>query len=178
MSKWANRSFFWENCTFALLLTKTSDSLKKIWLKSYFWYVFLNKRFAHCLFFNEQFEQIAQVAHQKLERFAQVAHQKWASMSESLRSRTKNERMSELLFFWSESLIRSFFSQTTSNLPRKPMSEFPTLHMVCLFLIENISTAAEYLSINPNKIWYVCSWMKKDLKWLSKEYGNKPGSRA
>ena len=58
--------------------------------------------------------RIAQVAHQKLERFAQVAHQKWASMSESLRSLTKNERMSELLIFWAHSLI--FFTKTSDSL--------------------------------------------------------------
>ena len=38
-------------------------------------------------------------------------------MSESLRSLTKNEKMSELLIF----------SQKTSDLLRKPMSKFPTL---------------------------------------------------
>ena len=38
--------------------------------------------------------------------FAQVAHQKWVTISESLRLLTKNEQMSELLIFLSESLIR------------------------------------------------------------------------
>ena len=42
------------------------------------------------------------------EQFAQVAQRKWAIMSESLRSLTKNERMSELLIFLSKSLILSF----------------------------------------------------------------------
>ena len=45
-------------------------------------------------------------------------------MSKSLSLLTKNERMSEPLVFLSESLI---FSQKTSNLLRKPMSEFPVL---------------------------------------------------
>ena len=45
----------------------------------------------------------------KNEQFAQVAHQIWATMSDLLRSLTKNELMSELLVFLSESLIRSFF---------------------------------------------------------------------
>ena len=45
------------------------------------------------------------------ERFAQVAHQKWATMSESLRSLTKNDRMSKSLVFLSESLIRSFLNE-------------------------------------------------------------------
>ena len=109
-----------------------SDSLKKNWLKNlnpifkyvlYTFFILKNERFAHFLFFNEQCERIAQVAHKKLamwanrsgrspkmsdhEWFAQVAHQKWATMSESLRS-----------------LI---FSQKTSYSLRTPMSEFPAL---------------------------------------------------
>ena len=43
------------------------------------------------------------------ERFAQVAHQKWTTMSKSLRSLTKNERMSKSFIFFSKSLNRSFF---------------------------------------------------------------------
>ena len=45
------------------------------------------------------------------ERFAQVAQRKWAIVSESLRSLTKNERMSELLIFFSKSLICSFLDK-------------------------------------------------------------------
>ena len=52
---------------------------------------------AHSLFFGERCEQIAQ-----------VAHKKWVTMSDSLRSLTKNEQMSESLVFLSELLIRSF----------------------------------------------------------------------
>ena len=92
-----------------------------------FIYVFIlkNERFAHSLFFGEQCEQIAKVAQQKLamwanpsgrslkmsnnKRFAQVAHQKWGTMSESLRSLTTNEWMSESLVYLSKSLLRSFF---------------------------------------------------------------------
>ena len=58
------------------------------------------------------------------EQFAQVAQMKWAIMIESLRSLTKNERMSESLVFLSESLI---FGQKTSDSLVKPMSEFPAL---------------------------------------------------
>ena len=47
-----------------------------------------------------------------------------SDISESLRSLTKNERMSELLVFLSESLI---FGQKTSNSLGKPMSKFPAL---------------------------------------------------
>ena len=43
------------------------------------------------------------------EGIAQVAYQKWATMSELLRSLTKNERMSQSLVYLSESLICSFF---------------------------------------------------------------------
>ena len=86
-----------------------------------------NERFAHSLFFGEQCEWIAQVAHQKWamwanrsgrspkmsdhERFAQVAHQKWATMSEFLSLLTKNEQISKLLVFLSESLICSFLGK-------------------------------------------------------------------
>ena len=80
--KWANEQF-----------------APKIWLKLYFWYAFcmFKKNPSNSLipsFFmsdlskslrsltnNEQFEQIAQ-----------VAHQKWVNMIDSLRSLTKNER--------------------------------------------------------------------------------------
>ena len=51
-----------------------------------------NEKFAHSLFFGEQCERIDQITHQK-----------------SLRSFTKNEQMSKLLVFLSESLIWSFF---------------------------------------------------------------------
>ena len=40
---------------------------------------------------------------------AQAAYGKRATVSDLLRSLTKNEQMSELLVFLSESLIRSFF---------------------------------------------------------------------
>ena len=47
-----------------------SNSLKKNWLQLYFWYGFVcfkktHKRFAYSLFFNDRFEQIAQVTNQK-----------------------------------------------------------------------------------------------------------------
>ena len=48
-------------------------------------------------------------------------------MRDSLRSLTKNERMSELLIFLSESLIRLFFCKKTSDSLRKPLSEIPAL---------------------------------------------------
>ena len=63
---------------------------------------------------------------ERCEQITQVAHQKWATMSDSLRSLTKNEQMSKSLVFLSESLIHSFFAKK-SDLLRKPMSEFPAL---------------------------------------------------
>ena len=45
------------------------------------------------------------------ERFTQVTQRKWAIVSESLRSLTKNEQMSESLIFLSESLIPSFLDK-------------------------------------------------------------------
>ena len=83
--------------------------------------------FTHFLFFGERCEWIAHFAQIKWamwancsgcspkmsnhERFAQVAQRKWAIVSESLRSLTKIERMSESLIFLSESLIRSFLDK-------------------------------------------------------------------
>ena len=58
------------------------------------------------------------------EQFAQVTHQNWATVSKSLRSLTKNERIIRFFERIAHSLI---FSQKTSDLLRKPMSEFPTL---------------------------------------------------
>ena len=64
--------------------------------------------FANFLFFGERCEQFAHDRSPKMsdhERFAHIAQRKWAIVSESLRSLTKNERLSESLIFLSESLI-------------------------------------------------------------------------
>ena len=115
---------------------RMSDLLKKIWLKKseiFFLYVlhtiFVLKKWANRSFplFGEGCEWIAQVAHQNewCEWIAQVTDQKWATMSHSLRSLrgnepswanrscllTKNEQMSELLNFFSKSLICSFLGK-------------------------------------------------------------------
>ena len=58
------------------------------------------------------------------EQFAQVAQRKRAIVSESLRSLTKNEQMSESLIFLTDSLI---FRQKTSDSLRNLISEFPAL---------------------------------------------------
>ena len=47
-------------------------------------------------------------------------------MSESLRSLTKNERMSESLVFFSESLIRSFFPQKNKRFDQKTDEQIPS----------------------------------------------------
>ena len=148
--KWAIMS---NSLRLLMINEQMSDLLKNCWLKkskllifTLFYIVFFgskNEWFAHSLIFGERCERIAQVAHQKWEmwancsvhspkmsdheRFAQVAHHKWATMSESLRSLTRNEQMSELLVLMSESLICPFFLQKTSNLLRKLMSNFPAL---------------------------------------------------
>ena len=91
------------------------------------YFYFKNEQIAHSLFFDEQCEWIAQVPHKKWamwancsgpspkisdhERFAHIAQRKWAIGSDLLRSLTKKERMSELLIFLSESLIRSFLGK-------------------------------------------------------------------
>ena len=93
---------------------------------------------------SERCERIVKVAHQKWamwanhsgrspemsnhERFAQVAQSKWAIVSESLRSLTKNERMSELLIFWAKRSFAHFWAKT-SDLLGKSMSEFTTLSL-------------------------------------------------
>ena len=74
-------------------------------------FLFKNERIAHSLFFGEQCEQIAQVAHQKLavwvncsgrspkisdhEQISQVAHQKWAHRS----------------YFWAKRSFAHFFAK-------------------------------------------------------------------
>ena len=50
-------------------------------------------------------------SNERCEQIDQVAHQKWVTMSVSLRSLNKNERMSESLIFLSESLICSFLDK-------------------------------------------------------------------
>ena len=109
--------------------------------------------FAHFLFFGERCEWIAHFAQIKWamwanrsgrspkmsdhERFAQVAQRKWAIVSESLRSLTKNERMSELLIFLSESLICSFLDKKlairSENRWANSQPWFQTLATTCDF---------------------------------------------
>ena len=50
-----------------------------------------------------------------------------SDVSESLRSLTKNERMSESLVFFEQIAYALIFSQKLSDSLRKPMSEFPAL---------------------------------------------------
>ena len=50
-----------------------------------------------------------------------------SDVNESLRLLTKNERMSESLVFFNESLICSFFRKKRAIRSEKPMSKFPAL---------------------------------------------------
>ena len=80
--------------------------------------------FAHFLFLGEWYEWIAHFAQikwamwencsfrsPKMSDHEQFAQRKWAIMSKSLRSLTKNERMSESLIFLSKSHICSFLDK-------------------------------------------------------------------
>ena len=105
--KWANKRiirFFWANYSFALLLTKTSDSLKlfltKIKFLKRFLSIFLNKQFAHSLFLMREWAMWANRSGRSPKMsdhvgFSQVSHQRWA-----------NERIA---CFLSKSIICSFF---------------------------------------------------------------------
>ena len=149
--KWASCSVF-----FGLLLFRSQKRVicqKILKLKSYFlvhFYSFFvsflkNRAIRSFLLFyvmsdvsqslrsltkNERYEWIAQVAHQKWanEQIDYVAHQKWANCSVYF------YRITHLL------IIRSFFSQKTSDLLRKPMSEVPTL-------------AGSYLVVPRVRLW-------------------------
>ena len=80
-----------------------------------------NERLAHSLLVSDVGKPLRSLTKNEwYERIAQAPHQKWATMSNSLRSLTKNERlwanrsgrspkMSESPVFLSESLIRSIF---------------------------------------------------------------------
>ena len=96
--KWANEQIAGFFLSKSLIRwQKTSHLLKIVWLKLYFWYVFvrffLNERFAHSFFFNERCERISQVAHQKWAMWANLSgcSPKMSNVSESLRLLTKNE---------------------------------------------------------------------------------------
>ena len=58
------------------------------------------------------------------EQFAHILHQKWTTISESLRSLTKNE---QIACFFEEIANLISFSQKPSDSLRKPMSKFPAL---------------------------------------------------
>ena len=81
----------------------------------------------HFLFFGERYEWIAQVAHQKWAMWANRSgcSPKMSDVSESLRSLTKNEQMSELLIFLSESLIHSFLDKK-QRFARKSNERIPS----------------------------------------------------
>ena len=118
--KWGNVS---DSLRSLLLNERMSDLLKKnlankfkIIFFSMFYIGFFylkNERFAHILCFGEQLvsnviESLRLVTiNEQYEQIAQVAHQKWATMSDLLRSLTKNKGMSESLVFLSKLLTHS-----------------------------------------------------------------------
>ena len=163
---------------------------------------------------NERCERIAQVAHQKWamlanrsgrspkmsdhEWFAHIAQRKWAIVSESLRSLTKNEWMSESLVLLSKSLIRSFLGKKRVICLEKPMSEFPALHLrdfltvshfwwvtwgICSQLLicperpERFAHIANYKRVNDwiaclfknIKIWFYSNFLSESLFLWAKE---------
>ena len=115
---------FWGTCSgCSFAHKKTSDSLKKIWLKSYFlvrFFISLKKTsdslMPSFLMSSVSVSLSSVTKIEWCEWTAQVAHLKWA-----------NER---IVGFFSKSLIRSllahFFAITSDSLG-KPMSELPTL---------------------------------------------------
>ena len=145
----------------------------------FFFYFRKNEQIAHFLFFGERCEWIAHFAQIKWamwanrsfrspkmsdhERFAQVAQRKWAIVSESLRSLTKNERMSESLIFWVNRSFAHFLTKTSDSLGNQ-MSECPALtectlyepitgHGRCHFLVKDDSwnnTVAIYIKLFIN----------------------------
>ena len=126
---------------------RMSDLLKKICLQKskILFFNFFSMFYIHFFWKNEQIPHflllVSKVSqsltwltkNERCERIAQVTHQKRATMSDSLRSLTENERpwanrsggspkMSESLVFLSK-----FFRKKKSHSLRKPMSEFPAL---------------------------------------------------
>ena len=101
------------------------------------------------------------------EWIAQVAHQKWVTVSDSLRSLTKNERMSKSFFFWANERI-NFFSQKTRDPLRKPMSEFPTLCGLGKFSSTQVKLGPKLYNLIFLRIlitpgcWQLCT----ELSWL------------
>ena len=110
--KWANRSFFWANLSFALSLTKNEQfAPKNLTIIVFFGTFFLTSDLLIPSFLMSYVSKSLRwlTKNEWCEQIAQVAHQKWATISKSLRSFTKNERTSKSLVFLSELLIQSFF---------------------------------------------------------------------
>ena len=117
--KWENEQiahFFQRIAHLLFRSPKTSDSLKKCWLKSYFWNVLyiLKKRgdsLIPSLLMSDVSKSLRSLSkNEQFEGITQVLHQKRATMSDSLRSITKNEQMSKLLVFLRELIIHSLFA--------------------------------------------------------------------
>ena len=79
------------------------------------------------------------------EQIAQVAHQKWVTLSKSLRLLTKNEQMSELLFFLANRSFAHFFAnkqefaqKTDERIPN------PDVHCTVWYSILLLTEILEY----------------------------------
>ena len=87
---------------------------------------------------------------ERCERIAQVTHQKWVTMSDLLRSLTKNEwpwancsGCSPKMSKW----VNSSFLERIAHSLRKPMSVFPALLVCsCTCLKEHLSTYIHFIS--------------------------------
>ena len=151
-----NRLFFWVNRSFALSLTKTSNSHKKKRKNRIFvcFYSFLKKIFKKQKILSFLLSQVSESLRlvrtnkrlwaicsgrsegmSNCERIAQVAHQKWAKRS-----------------LLRESLIRSLFLAKT-------MSQFPTLYTVYCIVLSHPKWKNNPLSESPNKNGkYLCQF--------------------
>ena len=139
MSEWANYSVFWANRSFSLSLTKNERFPKKIQRNRVFLYVFTvflevfkkSKSFTHSFWAKwvNCSGRSGQMSNPEL--FAQVAQKEWAIVSESLRSLTKNQQMSESLTYWGNRSFAHFLAKNERFPPkfdeRMPNPEFSAL---------------------------------------------------
>ena len=109
MSKWAMSKNIWLKKSQILFQYVLYTILKKIVLKKWANRLFL--LISSFLVRDVSKSLISLKSNERCEQITQVAHQKWATMSDSLRLLTKNERMSELLIFLNQSLICSFLDK-------------------------------------------------------------------
>ena len=87
---------------------------------------------------------------------------KWATVSESLRSLTKNERVSKLLFFLSKSLICSLFWQKTSRVGNSLIVFLSESIVFCQNISEWAICSKKWAICSFAHFWWatwsICSW--------------------